>query len=156
MCLSNSLYFKHANVHNKCEKGRSYKGRVLWTSRAFPCSPYIFFILLIICSHHESYNQYIQMTNGRVFLRHFLCSIPPYGGIWTIINNGIVLDSSKSVKVTINIYRFQLWQINTFNFILHIWRHLCSDPQTLEDMWTHFFPLINTVYIDCNFHDDYI
>ena len=30
------------------------------------------------------------------FFRHFLCSIPPYWGILTIINNGIVLDSSKS------------------------------------------------------------
>jgi hypothetical protein len=48
------------------------------TSQAFPCSPYILFILMIICSHPEK----------------------------------------------INIYRFQLWQINTFNCMSHIWKSI--------------------------------
>jgi hypothetical protein len=48
-----------------------------------------------------------------------------------------------SIKDEINFpivsYPFVCININIFNFMSHIWRHLCSDPQTLEDMWTICF-----------------
>jgi hypothetical protein len=62
----------------------SYEGRVLWTSQAFPCSPYILFIFLIICSHPESYNQYIYIDSTYDKLIHLiLCHIS--GDIYVLI-----------------------------------------------------------------------